>query len=98
MKKIDILTRDAFNSNTPVRLSNTEVRTDEHYTKLFLHGNLIACKELESGLIRCNMCGWNTPTTRTRLNAIGANVYTRKGVIYSNGSVIASDCVWFGIN
>lgn len=98
MRKIDILTRDNFNNNTDFRLSNTEIKVDNFYTKLYLHGNLIACKELESGLIRCNLCGWNTPTTRTRLNAIGANVRTKKGVIYSNGTAVASDSVWFGIN
>lgn len=96
MKKIDILTRDAFNSNTPFRCSNTEVRVNTEGTDLFLYGNHIAHKSRWSGAIRCSLCSWNTPTTRTRLNAIGANLHTRKGVPYhDNLEIPVND--WFYI-
>lgn len=53
---------------------------------VYLHGNLIAQKgALGWGF---NMCGWATPTTKSRINAIAnafghAGVHTKKGKHYS---------------
>jgi hypothetical protein len=53
------------------------------YAEVRLHGHLIATNE--SGAWRFNLCGWNTPTTRSRLNALArefgrSDVWTRQGV------------------
>ena len=52
-------------------------------TRLWLHGNMIARKE--NGHIIVTTCGWNTLTTRERLNAIpGVSVNVSRGVLYLN--------------
>lgn len=50
--------------------ANTEVYIFGNFAKLYLHGNNIATYNLktEEG-VYCS-CGWNTPTTRSRLNAL----------------------------
>lgn len=84
-----------INDNTWVR---TSVRSDmEIVTTVYLHGNLIA--QYSNGKWGFKMCGWNTPTTRSRINAIAhewrrAGVCMRKGVLYSGGEVITS-VDWF---
>lgn len=69
--------------NTQVR---TSIREDGAIaTSVYLHGNLIAQK---SGALSDNwgfkMCGWNTPTTRSRINAI-AGAFGHSGVCQRNG-------------
>ncbi len=66
------------------RKSNGSTMTDGE--RLFLHGNRIAKKTAEG--IYVTTCGWNTPTTRDRLNAIpGVRVHndSRKGGLHLNG-------------
>ena len=69
---------------------NTIVTNAGDRAKVFLHGNHIA-DVLLGGEVEVNintLCRWNTPTTRSRLNALGARVNTRKGVIYVNGEAV----------
>lgn len=51
-----------------------------------LHGNTIARGELDAVgnpvLTAVNLCGWNTVTTRSRLNAFGLGIYTKRFVPY----------------
>lgn len=65
--------RNYHNDNTLV--SNGQMR---------LHGNLIA--EINANTITINTCGWNTVTTRARLNAIGRllgfSVSVSRGVLW----------------
>lgn len=58
--------------------------------KLFLHGNLIACKRMagqtKDGLYITN-AGWPSNTTKERLNGLpGVSIYQKKGVWYLNGN------------
>lgn len=70
----------AFLDGKSASLDNT--RTDGK--SLFLHGNKIAYKE--DGKLFISTCGWNTPTTKERLNGIpGVRVYTNKGQLFLNG-------------
>ena len=81
---------------------NTEVttRTREDnalVTSVYLHGNLIA--QYSTGEWGFKMCGWNTPTTRSRINVIAGEfgqpgVCQRKGKLYSAGKEINS-LDWF---
>ena len=52
------------------RKSNTEVaKNSEGDTSIYLHGNRIAFVS-QFGDITLSSCGWDTPTTKSRLNAI----------------------------
>jgi len=80
MRKVTRLTCEAFERGEVKSIGNT--RTDGH--GLYLHGNKIA--EWREGEVYVSLAGWDTVTTRERLNGIdGCNVYRRKGVTYING-------------
>lgn len=61
-------------------------------SEIYLHGNLIAeywhdaPQPLEVDTI--TLARWSTPTTKSRLRALGANVATRKGVTYLDNVAI----------
>jgi hypothetical protein len=60
-------------------------------SEVYLHGNHIADYWHESGSLEVNcrtLAQWSTPTTKSRLRALGANVATRKGVTYLNNVAI----------
>jgi hypothetical protein len=48
-----------------------------------LHGNLIAC--LYDNELKITLAGWNTPTTRSRLNALIKEFGTMHGISTSKG-------------
>jgi hypothetical protein len=61
-----------------------------------LHGNLIASKSTTKGhtTLMVSLCGWNTLTTRERLNGIdGVHVTTKNGQAYLNGYKWNGDAV-----
>ena len=71
---------EAFINRTPASQGNTH--TDG--ATLFLHGNAIA-RHGEHGL-EITLAGWNTTTTRERLNGLpGVKVHTKLGQAYLNG-------------
>jgi hypothetical protein len=60
-------------------------------SEVYLHGNHIADYWHESGSLEVNsrtLSQWSTPTTKSRLRALGANVATRKGITYLNNVAI----------
>jgi len=64
--------------------NNTIVTNAGDRAKVFLHGNHIA-DVFNTGILEVNketLARWQTPTTKSRLRALGANVTTRKGVTY----------------
>ena len=86
----EIITRKFMNDES-YRLSNSEVRTDFETTRLYLHNNLIAKKEKATGKIYITLAGWNTVTTRERLNGLPNVRVTQKDFIpYLNGQEINS--------
>ena len=81
---------NAFNNNKNFNLSNTTVSADCTGTRMYLFGNLIA--EKVGNRIRVTLAGWNTPTTRERLNGLdGVSVTTKKGQAYINGKAVEDD-------
>jgi len=68
MRKIEAQMIDAFLSCRDWHNSNTEVRFFNGLGSIFLHGHLIL--EQTENSINISLCGWNTVTTRSRLNAI----------------------------
>jgi hypothetical protein len=73
--------------------SNTMVRIVGEDAEVYLHGNHIAtvkdCLPIELIVNKRTLSNWPTPTTKSRLRALGADVRTSKGVTYLNGEVIA---------
>jgi len=67
----------AFFVGTNFKRSNTKVVLDRDYghVRMYLHGNLIAERGIHTHGVKLRLAGWNTPTTRGRLNAILADDY-----------------------
>lgn len=99
MRKITELAIQAFNAKESFSLGNTTVSIDNVIggveSELRLHGNIIA-KCLLNGELFISTCGWNTPTTKERLNGLsGVSVSTKKGQLYLNGK--AWDGEWVNV-
>jgi len=99
MRKVTEQTATYFNTNGQygkAKVSNTEVDfmayysgapANQHDVILYsLHGNVIACKERQTGRLFITNCGWQSNTTKERLNAIkGVNIHQKNFVWYLNG-------------
>ena len=101
MRKIEQSLIKAINTGAPFNAGNTSVEYAGDILRVRLHGNLIACRE--NGLWTFCLAGWNTSTTRSRINALareyGAHcVWTKQGQAYT-GPLYApraiSDNEWF---
>ena len=70
MRKIETLMNDAISSNANWQSGNTSVsfNEEENVSVIRLHGNKIA--EVGDNFIRLFDGGWQTNTTKSRLNAI----------------------------
>ena len=88
MRKIEQKMQTAIRNRTNWSSSNTAVTVDnEGNTFVMLHGNLIATI-FNNGDMKLSSCGWETVTTKSRLNAILDT--------FLNGlSVFQKDFEWF---
>ena len=86
MRKITEESINAFYNNTPFKKGNTEIEVLSEYTVMKLHGNSIAFKYNDNkGTIKITTTGWQTNTTKERLNGIdGVSLVQRKGEFYLN--------------
>lgn len=81
MRKITNNVTTAFENNRPFKSGNDEVRVSKDSTQMLLHGNLIA--EKVKGVLFISNCGWQTNTTKERLNGLnGVRIQQIKGVWY----------------
>ena len=83
MKQIekDMLAAIAQTGHVDWRQSNTRVYATGGIVEVYLHGHKIAHRgHVNDTGWHYNLCGWNTPTTRSRLNALGANVSSKAGI------------------
>ena len=71
-RQITEIMAHAFWSGESKKLSNTEVKNFEMY----LFGNKIAW--YQNGILYFTLCGWNTLTTRERLNGLGVGISQKK--------------------
>jgi len=65
------ITRDSvwsFIAGRPFNRGNMAVTISDNYVSLLLHGNAIAVKDRENGMVYISNCGWFTNTTKMRLN------------------------------
>jgi hypothetical protein len=71
---------------------DTPLHSRIEYTKIYLHGHHIA--SYAYGLDRFDynpmtLAAWPTRTTKSRLRALGFNVYTKKGQTFVDSKLIA---------
>ena len=94
MRKITEKACRAFQNGNNVTISNTQVKIEDNMAKMFLWGNLIAKKDLLTGKTLINLQGYNTATTKERLNGLSGVQLTQKNwQLYLNGEPISS-CEW----
>lgn len=96
-RKITELACRAFHRNENFKRDNTEVCVDKDNngevlcTKMFLFGNLIAIKYAENNIIKVCFQGWNSNTTRERLNGLSnVSFTTKRGKLYMDENEIDS--------
>lgn len=72
MKLIEREMVNAIKNRANWSKANTMVVTDGggFRTRVYLHGNLIAVIDNLTKTVRVSSCRWQTPTTKSRLNAI----------------------------
>jgi hypothetical protein len=86
MRKITNEAINAFNSRKNFKSGNTAVIVTDKRTILSLHNNEIAILDNITNVLTVSTCGWNTPTTKERLNGLNnVSIYTKKGQMYLNG-------------
>ena len=89
MRKIESLMNDAITNGTDFRSANTNVVQADGIAVVLLHGNKIA--EVGDNFVRLFDGGWQSNTTKSRLNAIlqvhgikGECVFQKKGQWFLN--------------
>lgn len=95
VRKISELASEAFYNREKFKRTNTEVKvlpTGE--VELRLWGNLIAFRKYDKTYF--TLAGWNTVTTRDRLEGIGVKISTRQGIAYYKGQPISDNC-WYEV-
>lgn len=78
---------NAFMSARKFNKANMTVTVDDNMVKMYLHGNLIARREIGSNDLQITNAGWFSTTTKERLNGLpGVSVHQKKGVWFLNGN------------
>jgi hypothetical protein len=92
MRKIERQMNAAINARKAWHLDNTSTKPiDGVNVAIYLHGNHIADVNSRTGFVMVNsdtLRRWPTPTTKSRLRALGANVTTKRGVTYLDNVAI----------
>ena len=83
-KKITQQSVRKFLDRTPFKKDNTEVVKEESIYYLKLFGNKIAA--IDNGRMWISNAGWDSNTTKERLNGLpNVNIYQKKRIWYLNG-------------
>jgi hypothetical protein len=87
MRKITRESVVAFNSATPFKKSNTEVKVRLNVTIMELFGNAIAYRYNDPDrTLSITNCGWESQTTKERLNGLdGVRINQKNGQWFLNG-------------
>lgn len=94
MRQIEKKMIQAVKAGKNFRSGNTVVNVDGSGIKVYLHGNCIYA--VYEGVKRFTLAGWNTVTTRSRLNALGVDVRQKNWSPIFNGIEISS-CDWYTV-
>jgi len=62
-----------------------------NFCVVYLHNNPICVIDYAREMRYFSSCGWNTNTTKSRLNALGARIYQRNWIWYYNSGVMFHD-------
>ena len=93
MRKIETEMNRAITQGYNWSSANTKVHVEptNGWRYVYLHGHHIATvdtdNEVDPNLE--TLADWPTNTTKSRLRALGVDVYTKAGTTYVNGSAIA---------
>ena len=90
MRKIEEQMIKAVKSGKACSLGNTQVYPIVGGMEVSLHCNPIA-KVDEYGTVKVDLYtlrNWPTNTTKSRLRALGVNIFTKRGVVYVDGAAI----------
>lgn len=89
MRKITRESVYAFENALPFKKANMEVQVLSNVTILKLYGNAIAYKYNDPGnTLSITDCGWQTSTTKERLNAIcGVSIQQKNGQWFLNNEI-----------
>ena len=86
MRKIEIQLQTAITNGREFKSANTTVDNTDHGQIVRLHGNKIA--QIDNGVLYITSAGWETTTTKSRLNAVldvvipGARVFAKAHTWY----------------
>ena len=88
MRKITEESTKAFYNKGTLNKQNMSVFFDryDYKSRMLLHNNCIATYDHQENILNINSCGWFTPTTKERLNALkGVNIQQKDFKWYLNG-------------
>jgi hypothetical protein len=88
MRQIEKKMIDAIKQGRNFTLDNTHVIIDANTAHVFLHGNHIASVVNDVIVNKDTLKLFPTPTTKSRLRALGVDVYTKKGITYLYGKEV----------
>ena len=93
MRKIETAMIGAITSKSDWTNTNTSVEysTSENLSEIRLHGHLIAWYDHTKQSLGISNCGWETVTTKSRLNAILTTFYRGVGIFQKNYQWFISD-------
>ena len=91
MRKVSRQIKEAFEAGKSRTIGNTSTNGES----VFLHGNQIVKRE--AGKVYWTLAGWNTATTRERVNSIvNAGVYQKDFEPYVDGKEVCPH-TWYAI-
>jgi len=88
MRKITEESVKAFLNKGTLKKQNMNVFFDryDYKSRMLLHNNCIATYDYQEDILSISNCGWFTPTTKERLNALpNVNIIQKNYVWYLNG-------------
>ena len=88
MRQITEQSVKAFYNKGTLNKQNMNVFFDryDYKSRMLLHNNCIATYDHQENILTINNCGWFTPTTKERLNALeGVNIQQKNFVWFLNG-------------
>lgn len=85
MRKIEQEMLNAIAHHRNWKKSNTKVKIKDYLTEIYLFGNHIATIDGNTGYTYFCHCGYKTPTTRSRLRALGLDVHLHHGSMICKG-------------
>ena len=96
MREIEKQMAAAVRNSKKFFKDNTEVQVLQNgCVYVYLFGNCIY--KIVNGTPKFNLCGWNSATTRSRLNALGVNVTSKNFTPYYNGKPISAHSGWIAV-